>query len=218
MLQINWESFRACNQEPQGLRYKFEDLCRQLFINENISDNVRYRYLHANPNNYGLETEPIYDEKNKRKIGFQAKFFDGDVDYSQIKRSAEKIVEYYTGKVDNVDLVFLFCNKPIANYAKGYINIAKLLEKSGIELQLVTDNAILDLVREKYPYLALYYFNSHSIDLKWFIRHTDIVFRELGERYNKLFNVETEYSNELSLFVHDQRAAAYASVFNKFAV
>lgn len=209
MLQINWESFRACNQEPQGLRYKFEDLCRQLFINENISDNVRYRYLHANPNNYGLETEPIYDEKNKRKIGFQAKFFDGDVDYSQIKRSAEKIVEYYTGKVDNVDLVYLFCNKPIANYAKGYINIARLLEKSGIELQLVTDNAILDLVREKYPYLALYYFNSHSIDLKWFIRHTDIVFRELGERYNKLFNVETEYSNELSLFVHDQRAAAY---------
>ena len=36
----------------------------------------RYKYLHANPNNHGLETEPIYDEVNDRWIGFQAKFFD----------------------------------------------------------------------------------------------------------------------------------------------
>lgn len=49
---------------------KFEDLCRQLFANENISGNKQFKYLHANPNNHGLEAEPIYDETNKRWIGF----------------------------------------------------------------------------------------------------------------------------------------------------
>lgn len=49
---------------------KFEDLSRQLFANENISGNKQFKYLHANPNNHGLEAEPIYDETNKRWIGF----------------------------------------------------------------------------------------------------------------------------------------------------
>ena len=53
-----------------------------------------------------METEPVYDETNKRWIGFQAKFFDHDVDYGQIKHSAEKTVEYYTGKEGIVNLVF----------------------------------------------------------------------------------------------------------------
>ena len=85
-MQINWDNFKTYNQDSRGVRYKFEDLCRQLFANENLSGNKQFRYLHANPNNYGLETEPIYDEVNQRWIGFQAKFFDGDVDYSQIKQ------------------------------------------------------------------------------------------------------------------------------------
>ena len=68
----------------------FSFVCRQLFANENLSGNKQFRYLHANPNNHGLETEPIYDETNKRWIGFQAKFFDQDVHYEQIKHSAEK--------------------------------------------------------------------------------------------------------------------------------
>ena len=80
-MQINWESFATYNHDIRGIRFKFEDLCRQLFANENLSGNKQFRYLHANPNNHGLETEPIYDETNKRWIGFQAKFFDQDVHY-----------------------------------------------------------------------------------------------------------------------------------------
>ena len=100
------------NHDARGIRFKFEDLCRQLFANENLSGNKQFRYLHANPNNHGLETEPIYDETNKRWIGFQAKFFDQDVKYEQIKHSAEKTIEYYTGMEGIVNLVYLFCNKP----------------------------------------------------------------------------------------------------------
>ena len=208
-MRINWESFLTYNHDVRGVQFKFEDLCRQLFANENLSENKQFRYLHANPNNHGLETEPIYDEKNRRWIGFQAKFFDHNVKYKQIKDSAEKTVEYYTGKEGNVDLIYLFCNKPIMSSSTGYQNAVECLRKANIEIQLITDTAILDLVRNKYPYLGLYYFGSHSISSGWFATHTEYMLSELGERYNRDFNVETVFSDELSLFIHDQKAVEY---------
>ncbi len=117
-MQINRESFATYNHDVRRIRFKFEDLCHQLFANENLSGNKQFMYLHTNPNNHGLETEPIYDETNKRWNGFQAKFFDQDVHYEQIKHSAEKIAEYYTGKDGVVDLVYLFCNKAITSTTK----------------------------------------------------------------------------------------------------
>ena len=208
-MRINWENFLTYNHDVRGVQFKFEDLCRQLFANENLSENKQFRYLHANPNNHGLETEPIYDEKNRRWIGFQAKFFDHNVKYKQIKDSAEKTVEYYTGKEGNVDLIYLFCNKPIMSSSTGYQNAVECLRKANIEIQLITDTAILDLVRNKYPYLGLYYFGSHSISSGWFVTHTEYMLSELGERYNRDFNVETVFSDELSLFIHDQKAVEY---------
>ncbi len=80
-IDVNWDSFKLYNQSAKGVRYKFEDLCRQLFANENLAGNKRYRHLHSNPNNPGLETEPIYDEVNKRWVGFQAKYFDVKADW-----------------------------------------------------------------------------------------------------------------------------------------
>ena len=208
-MRINWDSFISYSQDSRGVHYKFEDLCRQLFVNENLFGNKQFRYLHANPNNYGLETEPIYDEVNQRWIGFQVKYFKGDADYEQIKHSAEKTVEYYTGKAGYVDLVFLFCNKPITVTAKGYVDTVKLLKAANIDIQLITDNQILDLVRKKYPYLGLYYFGNHILQNDWFVVQAKRMFEELGERYNREFNVETDSLDELSLFVHDRRAAEY---------
>ena len=207
-MRIDWNNFQIYNHDSRGIRFKFEDLCRQLFANENLQGNKQFRYLHSNPNNYGLETEPIYNEINKQWVGFQAKFFDGVVNYNQIKESADKIVKYYTGKEGTVNLVYIFCNKPISVTAKSFVEVKNLLKAYSIEVQLITDNAILDLVRNKYPYLAFYYFGNNSLDSNWFITHADYMFKELGERYNKRFNVETEFENELSLFVHDQDAVA----------
>ena len=62
-------------------------------------------------------------------IGFQAKFFDVDIKYTKIKESADKIVEYYTGKAGKVDLVYLFCNKPITSTAKTFVKTVNLLKK-----------------------------------------------------------------------------------------
>lgn len=200
--QINWESFSVYNQDARGIRYKFEDLCRQLFTNENLSKKEK-KYLHVNPNNAGLEADPIYDEKTKCWIGFQVKYFDNNVDYDQIKHSAEKIIEYYAGRVD---AVYLFCNKPLTLSAKGYVDAASILQTSGITLEPITDNAILDLVR-KYPYLGLYYFGNHTLMHEWFATHTSHMQDELGIRYNRDFNVNTSANDELSLFVQDQNAA-----------
>lgn len=208
-MQINWDTFRAYGQDARGIRFKFEDLCRQLFANENLSGNKQFKYLHANPNNYGLETDPIYDEERQLWIGFQAKFFDGDADYSQIKHSAEKTVEYYTGKVGKVDLVFLFCNKAVTRTANSFVDTINLLKRNSIDLQLITDASILDLVINKYPYLGFYYFGNHTISQDWFVTHANHMYDILGERYNREFNVETKFLNELSLFVHDQRAVEY---------
>lgn len=88
--QITWEQFVTCNNDARGVRYKFEDLSRQLFTYEFLSQNKKHKYVHSNPNNPGIESEPILDEENDRYIGYQAKFFDKDADYNQIKESAEK--------------------------------------------------------------------------------------------------------------------------------
>ncbi len=209
IMQVNWESFKTFNQDSRGVRYKFEDLCRQLFVNENLSGNKQFRYLHANPNNYGLETEPIYDEITQQWIGFQAKFFDHSVKYDQIKDSARKIVKYYTGKAGKVDLVYLFCNQPVKSTAPTFVDTVNLLKTNNIDMQLITDTAILDLVINKYPYLGGYYFGNHTIQAEWFDKHSKQMFDVLGERYNRELNIETESLDELSLFVHDQRAADY---------
>ena len=203
-MQINWESFKTYNQDASGIQIKFENLCRQLFVNENLTGNKQFKYLHANPNNYGIETEPIFDETNKRWIGFQAKFFDSRVSYSQIEHSAQETVEHYAGKVD---LVYLFCNKPLTT--DSLTNTMGILSKANISLQLITDNAILDLVRGNYPYLGLLYFGNYTLNQEWFTTHAAYMFEDLGERFNRDFNVETVYSTELSLFLHDQQAADY---------
>lgn len=211
-MQINWDSFKVYNQDSQGIRYKFEDLCRHLFVNENLSGNREFRYLHANPNNRGLETDPIFDELNGRWIGFQAKYFDdvvGNKGYKHIKESAEKIVKYYTGQLGTVELVYLFCNKPITASAKGYVETVELLKNAGIELQLITDATILDLVRNKYPYLANYYFGNLTLLPEWFKTQAKYMYDVLGDRYNRQFNVETKASEEIALFLHDKRAVQY---------
>lgn len=205
--QINWETFCANNQDARGVNHKFEDLCRQLFDEEILPENTR-EYLHANPNNPGLETDPVYDKDSNQWIGFQVKYFDGSVKYDQIAHSADEILKYYNNKVD---VVYLFCNKPLSNSSKIYNETVKKLQSNGIVLKSITDNAILDLVR-KHQYLSIYYFDCFTPTLGWFASHTQHMKSELGIRYNSKFNIDTSTDMNLSLFLHDCNAA---SLFNR---
>ena len=208
-MQITWESFCTNNIDARGIRLKFEDLCRQIFINDNLSENQKFRYLHANPNNYGLETEPIFDEARQRWIGFQAKYFDNVVDYTQIEESFKKIIKYYTGKIGYVNHVFLFSNKPITSTATGFVRACKMLEEKNITLELITDNAILDIVRARYDYLGKYYFGNYTLTPEWFQNHNKDMYEVLGERFNCTFHIDTNESTDLSLFVNDKEAVRY---------
>ena len=203
--QITWERFITNNNDARGVRYKFEDLSRQLFAYEFLSQNKLFKYVHSNPNNPGIESEPILDEVNSRYIGYQAKFFDGNAAYDQIKESAQKAVKYYKGELD---CIYLFCNKPLTTTCASYKSIEKLLNDAGIELQPITDTTILDLVR-KYPLLGKYYFDDHGISHAWFVNKASTTVKILGERFNADFNVDTEASRNLSIFLQDQSALDY---------
>lgn len=204
-VEVNWENFASNNNDPDGVQHKFENLCRQLFTNDYLKENKKSRNLHSNPNNPGIEAEPILDERTNQYIGFQVKFFDTSVDYGQILHSMEKALQYYTGKLSHI---VLYCNKAITSTSKSYINISELLKKNNITIELVTDSAILDAVR-KYPYLANYYFGVNTISFEWVVAHNEKSFCDLGERFNRDFNVETETSKRLSLFARDQSAVQY---------
>lgn len=204
-VEVNWENFASNNNDPDGVQHKFENLCRQLFTNDFLKENKITRNLHSNPNNPGIEAEPILDERTNQYIGFQVKYFDVSVDYSQILHSMEKAVQYYAGKLSHI---VLYCNKAITSTSKSYINIVELLKENNITIELITDMAILDAVR-KYPYLANYYFGVNTISFKWIVAHNEKSFCDLGERFNRDFNVETETSKRLSLFAGDQSAVQY---------
>lgn len=203
--QINWEQFITSNNDARGVKYKFEDLCRQLFTYEYISKNKVNRYLHSNPNNAGIESEPILDEENNKYIGYQAKYFDNVVNYGQIKESAEKAVKYYAG---HIDCIYLFCNKALTTTCDSYKKVEAVLNTANIELIPITDTMILDWVR-KYPLLGKYYFDEHGITHEWLVNNANIAASILGERYNPEFNVDTEAAKNLSVFLQDNNAIAY---------
>lgn len=120
IMVFSWAQFRLTNFDGKSIQLKFEDLCRQLFINEFLGKNKVKHYLHANPNNAGLETEPIFCEESNKRIGFQAKFFEDRVDYRQIMESVKKIVSNYSG---NLDTLFIFCNKDISTKNESFRKI-----------------------------------------------------------------------------------------------
>ncbi len=202
---ITWEQFISTNIDARGVCFKFEDLCRQLFTNEFLSNNKKTRCVHCNPNNPGLESDPVYDEQNQRWIGYQAKFFEKRPGYAQILHSAQETVEYYGEKVNHV---YLYSNEQLSADAEDLKKAVDILKKNNITLELITGDVILDQVR-KYPYLASYYFGNHIITHSWIVNYNKRMFEELGERFNSEFNVDTDYSMQVSLFVHGKEAIKY---------
>lgn len=199
-MEINWDTFRTANRDSRGIQFRFEDLCRQLFEHEFLAGN-HHTYLHCNPNNPGLEADPIYDGNSNKKIGFQVKFFENRVNYGQIEHSADEIIAHYAGRVDTV---YLYSNKPLSS--KSLLKTRHILKSKDIELELVTDQVILDLVRGKCNVLAACYFNQAGVNEDWIREKSEETLKIIKERYNSQFNVVTTYSNELSLFVRDENA------------
>ena len=200
---INWPSFAVFNAD-KNIQNQFEELCRQLFIHEFVSQNKTHIYLHNNHNNPGLESEPILYEKEEIYIGYQAKYFPGSIDYSQIEDSLKKAITYYQGKLDRI---YLYSNKAINTSAKPYERIENELNDAGIQLILVTGDNLLDSIK-KYRGLGIY-FGAHNIDHNWLVKQAENAAGALGLRYNKDFNVNTKTAEQLSVFSQDHNALVY---------
>lgn len=135
---ISWAQFEQCNAD---VRSAFENMCRSLFKRMFFKESGIV-ITHSNPNNPGVEVEPLLNIKTGKKISFQAKYFE-NIDYAQIKHSAEMAVKHYSG---NLDLIYLFCNKDVTTTSQSYCDIKKLLNEANIDIIPITNGEILDQV------------------------------------------------------------------------
>lgn len=189
--QVSWSKFESINS---NVRNSFEDMCRMLFKRQFFNINTIFNSL---PNHPGIEIFPILEISTNKRISFQAKYFENKVDFTQIEKSVNKTIKYYTNELD---VLYLYCNKDINTDSKVYKRILNNLENTSIEIRLVTNNTILDLVREYSSILSLF-FNEVNLSSKWFEEKLDISLNSLGARYNKLFNVSTDTEKKLNLFL-----------------
>ena len=194
-LNITWSQFEVCNPDT---RSAFENMCRYLF---NVFFFDEKGLFHSDPNNPGIEIVPILHEKTGQRISFQAKYF-STIDYSQIKHSAEKAIQYYA---DELDVIYLYCNKNLTTSSKSYQDIHNLLSAQNISLVPITDQAILDQVLSN-DTASWHYFDYRHLTSKWFEERLQLSLAALGPRYNGDFNVNTGTENQLDIFLCNSNA------------
>ena len=199
---LTWERFAACqNNDGKDINGRFEDLARMLFAHDYLDCTSRKQYLQSTVNLPGIETEPVVTKSGK-KVGFQAKYFSPRIEYAQILDCFAKVVKYY--KTDLDELVF-YCNRTPSNKSQQFNKAKKLLEKEGIELNLVCGDAILDSVRQNAD-LMQYFFGVFTLTDQWIQKNNKSMFKNLADRYNRDLNVKTDSSDKLSLFALDRAA------------
>ena len=189
--KISWAQFSAINDDATS---SFEDLCRLLLKKQFFKDSTNFV---SKPNHPGIEIFPVLEKKSGKRISFQAKFFSNRIDFSNIKHSVEQTVKYHS---ENLDVLYLYCNKDIDTGSKAYRKCAELLDSAGIEIQIIANKAILDLVIED-PRLEEYFFGQYSLNEEWFKERLEQSLDAMGTRYNKLFNVSTKTEKELKIFL-----------------
>ena len=194
-LNIAWSQFEVCNPDTQTA---FENMCRFLF-NAFFFDGKGL--FHSDPNNPGIEIVPIFHEASGQRISFQAKYF-SVVDYSQIKHSAERTIQHYSGKLD---VIYLYCNKDLTTSSKSYQDIYDLLTAQNISLVPITNQAILDQVLSN-DTVSWHYFDYRHLAPKWFEERLQLSLAALGPRYNGDFNVNTITENQLDIFLCNSNA------------
>lgn len=201
---LNWEQFCVNSTDGKSKVSRFEDLCRQLFAVTMFSEekNKMKSFLESSSNNPGIETEPVLNKHDGKRYGFQAKFFSDSFDYRQARKSFEQAVKHYP---QNLDVIRLYSNKKINKSSKSYQEIRQFLAENTIELQFIDSDEIFDEVR-KNEYLAEYYFGQQNISDEWISRHNATMFSNLGKRFDRDFNIDTNASKWLSLFCKDNNA------------
>lgn len=196
---ISWARFQEVN--PNATK-AFEDMCRMLFKEHFFDEATTF---HSDSNNPGVEIVPLFCPSLKQTISFQAKFFTGNVDYNKIKESCRKAVEHYAGTLEKI---YVYCNKTINSTAKQYVETINLLSQANIKLELITDEEILDRVRNNLI-ISSCFFCCHNLSDEWYHNKFETIKNDLGRRYSPEFNVSTNYEKYLDLFSCNEKALSY---------
>lgn len=193
--EVSWAQFEVCNANTETA---FEEMCRLLFNDFFFAGKA---ILHSDPNNPGVEVQPTMHPESGKRISFQSKYF-STVDYTQIRHSMENAIEHYAGELDRI---YLYCNKDITSTSRSYVKIVEQLRNNGIEIELVTNQAILDQAI-KNETVAWRYFDQVSLSREWFQEQLRVNLAALGPRYNSDFNVITESEKLLDSFLCNDEA------------
>ena len=202
---FSWDTFNIINQDK---RTSFEKLCRVIFKMKYCDPNVVF---HSNPNNPGIEIEPVHSKEGNCRISFQSKFFEGRVNYSDIKDSCRKAVKYYAG---NLDVLYLFCNRDIKTDCNSFCEIKTILREKGIDIVPITNESVLELARDFWQRSSRYFdvdFKQNSVNLNNAIKRqiTDFnlfdyeyeALKEMAEQEDSLYPLLSEVERNKALYV-----------------
>lgn len=152
MVDINWKAFELKHPKATDA---FETLCYFLFCRKyRLIEGVRTDF-----NQVGLETEPVKNAVNKY-CGFQAKFFEKNINYTNIAESIDKALKNY----DELDHIIIYINQPAQTSCKSAKDIEVNCEKRGVTVEWVLPaNFTISLNQPNNLDLAEFYFEKTNV-------------------------------------------------------
>lgn len=152
MIEISWKKFEVKHPKATDA---FESMCYFLFCRKyGINDGIRTDF-----NQVGLETEPIkyIDEKY---YGFQAKFFDKNINYQNIENSIDKALENYS----NLHHIVIYLNQEAQTSCDSAVSIETKCKNRGVKVEWFLPNNFKSVLNQpKNLDLAQFYFGEADI-------------------------------------------------------
>ncbi len=152
MIEIDWKIFELKHPKVTDA---FEILCYFLFCRRyNLSEGVRTDF-----NQVGLETEPIKD-LNDMYCGFQAKFFQKNINYTNISESIDKALKNYS----KLNHIIIYLNQQAKTSCPSAKEIENKCKEKGVTVEwFLPNNFIISLNQPNNLDLAEVYFAKKDI-------------------------------------------------------
>lgn len=157
--------------------------------------------MHSNPNHPGIETDPVFNKNTNEWIGFQAKFFQSNVDYKQIENSVDEIIKNL--KDFKLNVLYLYCNKKVGTKSQAYKRILGKLDKNNIRIELICDENIVDLAKD-YKELGYYFFGWRYINAESLNKVNNLSLDLVRDKVVKNLDIDTNASNRLNFFLENE--------------
>lgn len=152
MMEIDWKIFELKHAK---VTEAFETLCYFLFCRKyNLAEGIRTDF-----NQVGLETEPIKNSNNEY-CGFQAKFFQKNINYTNISESIDKALKNYS----KLNHIIIYINQQAQTSCKSAKQIEAKCRKKGITVEwFLPNNFKVTLNQPNNLDLAEFYFANKDI-------------------------------------------------------